>query len=161
MTVGLFLYFPLFLFAVFLAFFIPGNIFIKPLRLTNLQTITLSLSFGIILWALQGYMFGYLHARWMTYLYLMINLVLWIKIRKPLRLSKPKIAFRDKQNILFVVFIIFCVVSQLSMTFFNGITTQKGIYFCCGTPDSLTHIAITNELIKTFPPYEPDVSECF
>ncbi|HVA96230.1 MAG TPA: hypothetical protein VND99_01125 [Candidatus Acidoferrales bacterium] len=159
MDSGLFLYFSLFLVAILLAFYLPGNIFVRRLSLTGLQKMTLSISFGIVLWALQGFLFGYLNIRWMTYLYLLINTFAWFAVVKP-NISGKKIVFPKitKQNTLLFIFIIIIVLSQLSMTFANGATSSKGLYFCCGFPDTFANTALTNELINNFPPKEPGVS---
>lgn len=65
--------------AVILAFYIPGNLLIKKLRLPPLSTAVLSICSGIVLWAWQGYIFGNLNFRSGTYAYLILTLVLWLK----------------------------------------------------------------------------------
>lgn len=159
MDANIILSFPFFLLATLLAFFIPGNIFVATLQLTRLQKITLSLSFGIVLWALQGFLFGYLQMRGLTYLYLGITLIIWLKINKHnLKLPVIKFPLPKFSDFLFGGFITVVVITQLFTSFENGITTTKGIYFCCGLPDNLFHIALTNDLVYNFPPHEPGVS---
>lgn len=159
MDLGLLLYFFPFLFAVFLSFFVPGNIFVAKLPLTKFQKATLSITFGIVLWALQGFLFGYLHVRWLTYLYLLGFLVIWLKAiwinYRFKKIAFPKLTIK---NALFAGFITLAIVTQLITTFAIGIPTAKGIYFCCSLPDSLFHIALTNELVSNFPPREPGIS---
>lgn len=69
----------MFIIAVFLAFFIPGDIFIRRLNLTVFQRVVLSIGLGIILWALQAFTFGFLGKRELTYVYLIISLLLWLR----------------------------------------------------------------------------------
>lgn len=73
------LYLLIFLFASFFAFYIPGSISLKKLHLSSFSHIVLSLVVGMVLWGWQGFIFGLLGIRWMTYLYLFICFVLWIK----------------------------------------------------------------------------------
>ena len=65
--------------AVILAFYIPGNLLIKKLRLPLLSTVVLSICLGIVLWPWQGDIFGNLNFRSGTYVYLILTLVLWLK----------------------------------------------------------------------------------
>src|SRR6185312_16729686 len=74
--------FPYFLLALFLSCFIPGNLFLKKIKLGNLQHFVLSMGLGIVLWGWQGYLFGYLHIRWMSYIYPLVFLLLWIRSTK-------------------------------------------------------------------------------
>src|SRR5258708_6811654 len=159
MDVELLLYFPQLLLALVLAFYLPGNLFVAKIPLTRFQQLILSLNLGIVLWGLQGFLFGYLHARWLTYLYLVIALILWIKTHQQ-HFKKFKLSFSipDRQTLLLSLFIAVTVFIPTQSAFANGITTPTGILFCCQLPDSLFHIALTNELVTTFPPYEPEVS---
>jgi len=68
-----------FIIATILAFFIPGDIFIRRLNLTKLQRIVLAVGLGMVLWALQGFIFGFLGFRDLTYVYLAICMILWLK----------------------------------------------------------------------------------
>jgi len=160
MDLGLLFYFFLFLIAIFISFFVPGNIFVARLPLNNLQKGTLSITFGIVLWALQGFLFGYLHIRWLTYLYIIGFFIVWVIYNKHKftykHIQHPTLTIK---NALFVGFVTLAIVTQLITTFANGISTSKGIYFCCGLPDSLFHIALTSELVNHFPPREPGISD--
>lgn len=68
-----------FIIAIILAFFIPGDLFIKQLKLILFQRIVLATGLGIVLWALQGFIFGFLNFRNLTYVYVVICLILWSK----------------------------------------------------------------------------------
>lgn len=65
--------------AAFLAFYIPGDVFVRRLRLSLLPRIVLALGFGLALWAFQGFVFGFLGWRFLTYVYLVVFAFLWLK----------------------------------------------------------------------------------
>lgn len=153
----LLVYLPLFLFSICVAFFIPGHIFISRLRLTKLQTIPLSISLGIILWALQGFLFGYLNIRWATYIYILLTTIIWLKNRN-FKFVLSKITIPNRKDLALTGFIFIIVCLQLLTIFANGIQTNNGIYFCCNIVDNFFHVALTNELITHFPPSEVGIS---
>ena len=64
----------------FLAFYIPGRwVLTKINEKTDIRsTSVLTLITGIALWGLQAYVFGYLKARCLTYLYLIMGLLWWL-----------------------------------------------------------------------------------
>src|SRR3989338_7952509 len=68
-----------FLVAILLAFYLPGVYFISKLKLAKLQEIVLSFILGMVLWGWQGFVFGYLNIRWLSYIYLLLFLFLWLK----------------------------------------------------------------------------------
>lgn len=68
-----------FLLAVFLAIFVPGDLVIKPLGLPSFQRAVLALGMGLVMWALQGFILGFLGMRILTYGYLIICLILWLR----------------------------------------------------------------------------------
>ncbi|MEK7559106.1 MAG: hypothetical protein AAB521_02265 [Patescibacteria group bacterium] len=152
------LFFLLFFIAIFLAFFIPGDLTLRKINLSIFQRLVLGTVIGMILWGWQGFIFGYLGIRWLSYLYLLIVFILWIKFHLGsnfFNLSKVRFS---KGSLLLISIIAIGTLSQLSTIWFTGIFYSNGLYFCCGnTSDSLYHIALTNQLIKHFPPYEPGI----
>ena len=151
------LYFFIFFIAVFLAFFIPGDLLIKKYKLSVFQRFVLGTGIGMVLWGWQGFIFGYLGLRFLSYLYIIILLLLWIRIqgREFLRAVIDK-AFFSNVDWIVVVLIILGVGIQLSSVWFNGVYLKEGLFFCCGNlSDSILHTALTNQVVKNFPPYEP------
>ena len=145
-----------FFFAVFLAFFVPGDVFIKKLRRPLFQRVIFSIVFGMVLWTIQGYILGYAHVRWASYIYLMCFFILWVT--KNVR--KKKIQFfsfqQYKQIDLFLIPIITIgVIIQFFSVGFNGIFYNNTLHFCCNIPDSIYHIALVHALIQNVPPQEP------
>jgi hypothetical protein len=152
-------YFLYYLLVIFLIFYIPGNIFIRPLVLSRLQQFVLSIVIGITLWSLQGIIFASLGMRFLSYLYILIFCVLWIK-RTYKSFSLPKLNVQVlRQHVWLICIITLGTLIQLLSIWFTGVSTSQGLYFCCALPDSLFHIALTNELTHNFPPFEPGIHD--
>ncbi len=146
------LYFLLFGVAIIFAFFIPGDLILAKLRLSFFQRLVLGTLIGMVFWGWQGFIFGYLGVRWLSYIYLIVSFFFWIKIC----LAKlRKLRFKEFDPILAIIITI-GVLIQLSTIWFTGVLLSKGLYFCCGNlSDSILHIALTNHVVKQIPPYEP------
>ena len=117
---------------------------------------------GMALWGWQGFVFGFLNIRWMTYIYLLIFFILWIRTGvwgKFLQFTK-NLKEKSLKNVdfLLVFIVILGTLMQLTSVFFVGILTKTGMFFCCAPPDSLYHISLTNQLVKQFPPTEPGMA---
>lgn len=146
-----------FFLAVFVANFIPGDVLLRKTKLSIFQRLVLGISLGLVLWAWQGIIFGYLQLRWLSYIYLLIFLFIWVKyvIKKTLRDLRQS---RRKTNTdyLSVILVLLGVLTQTLTVWFNGIFTDKGLSFCCGhLYDNLLQISITDQIIKQIPPFEP------
>lgn len=145
-----------FVFAAFSAFFIPGDVLLKKLRLGIFERLVLGTVVGIVLFAFQGAVFGYLHIRWATYLYLIFWGIYWLVTNfKSILAAKPKLNFKNIDLILGVTILV-GVLIQLSAVWNINVATTNGIMFCCrNIPDTIYHLSLTNELTKNFPPFEP------
>lgn len=143
-----------FLVASFVAFFIPGNLILRRYKLSTVQSITYSYTLGICLWAIIAFVLGFLHVRDAIYLYFISTLILWLYVLKKNGYQKVKIEI-SKKDIPIIILLVVGVCVQLAFTFLNGISTSTGMYFCCGLPDSLYHIGLTNSIVNSFPPHEP------
>lgn len=150
----LWLNFLYFIFAVFVSAYIPGSLLLRSLKLDGFSKIIMSLVLGVVLWGYQGFIFGYLGLRVLSYVYIGIAFIFWIYSRRKEKwhFTLPKMF--SKSNILPAVIILVGTVVQLLTIWFNGIITQKGLYFCCGI-DTVYHLALTGEVVKSFPPLEP------
>lgn len=162
LELGVFFFqFAYYIFAIFLAFYIPGKFFLKGLLLRKSHEVVLAVLVGLVLWAWQGYIFGYLQVRWLSYFYLLTFLIFWLKENPIFYVKKilPKIKERYKKNKidwLTIVLIAIGTMLQLSTVWFVGTNTSSGIYFCCGnTADNILHISIVNEIAQRIPPFEP------
>ena len=145
---------------IFLSFSVPGVVLLERYKLGKFQAFVLGTMLGLVLWIWQGFIFGYLGLRFMTYVYVFSFFLVWVyKIAR-----KRKTIFKVKkiniQHILinkWILIVIFLgVLMQVSAVWFTGVLVSTGVYFCCGNiSDSLYHIALTNQIVKTIPPYEP------
>lgn len=157
LTISFWFYFLIFIISVLVAFFIPGDLLIKKHSFSLFQRFVIGIGTGMALWGWQGFIFGYLGLRFLSYFYIIILFLLWIKIqgREFLRAIINKAFFRNADWIA-VVLIVLGVVIQLSSVWFNGVYTKEGLFFCCGNLfDSILHTALTNQVVKNFPPFEP------
>lgn len=139
--------------AYFAAVFVPGDFLLGYLKRPFLQRLVMASAAGFSLWAIAGFIFGYLQARWLTYIYVAVFLVLWFRSNyksfKKFRFLLPKIDW------LSTAIVVVGVVSNLSAVWFMGVKTAQGVYFCCrGIPDAIFHLSLTDQLIKNFPPFE-------
>ena len=150
-----FLYFIL---AAFVAFFIPGDVFLQKLELTGLKRIVLASVLGLVLWAWQGMIFGYLGLRELSYIYLLIFIFVWIKIflRSKFDLKFFKNLKIDRSNWIIALLIVTGTVIQLNIVWYTGILFPDGFIFCCANEsDLLFHASLTNQIINHFPPFQP------
>lgn len=151
------LYFLIFFIGVFFAFFIPGDLLIKKYNLSIFQRFVLGTGIGMVLWGWQGFIFGYLELRNLSYFYIGILFLLWISIqgRKFIKAITNK-NFISGIDWAVAFLIILGVGIQLSSVWFNGVYLKKGLFFCCSNlSDSIFHTALTDQIVKDFPPFEP------
>lgn len=154
-SVAFWLYFLYFFISVFVAFFMPGSIFLRQFSLTNFQKVVLSLILGMVLWALQGFIFGFLQIRFATYLYLLIFFVLWLKTVRFGLLRNCNKWFDDR--IAWSVIVLGTLVQMIAV-WFIGFWRGENFVICCFWPDDLYHLAMTNSLVKSIPPIEPGMA---
>lgn len=155
----LIIYIPYFIIAIFLAFYIPGWVLLKKLNLPVFQHFVLSTALGLVLWALQGFVFGFMQMRWMSYAYIIIFFLLWLKsfMRRKKKISLPFVSKKILDPFVLVTMIV-GVAIHFSMLFLMGIRLKEGLYFCCGAiGDFLYQLRLTYEIIHQIPPYEPDM----
>ncbi len=153
LSVSFWFYFAYFWLTVFIAFYIPGIFFIKRFNLTTFQNFVLGTIVGMVFWGVQGFIFGYLNLRLLSYIYLLFFLLAWFRT-KP-KLPKIHIA-RKKFDLLLIIIITVGVFIQLTSVWFTGVMTKNGLYFCCGSQmDNILQISITDQIVKNFPPLEP------
>lgn len=149
--------FLIFLFATLLVFFLPGYYFISRLKLSTFGILIHSFILGFVLFAIQGFLFGLAQARYLTYVYLSLFIILTL-IRLPTLISFIKSAIRLSIDKVFVAISILGIVVQLFSIAPMGLSTKEGDIFCCNLPDSLYHVSLTYELTKNVPPFEPGMT---
>lgn len=148
-------YLIIFFLVSFIAFFLPGDVLLSRVKLHIIPRITLSVCLGMVLWGWQGYIFGYLHIRWVSYLYVFIFFALWILLNKKTSFSMSFPSFK-KIDVVILFLIILGSIIHLSYIWFAGIHHVGGVYFYAySLPDNLFYMDLTNEVIKNVPPFEP------
>jgi hypothetical protein len=149
---------PLFLIAVFTAFYIPGKLLLGN-KEKGFSSFVLSLIIGITLWAYQGVIFGYLGIRWASYIYVIVCFLLWII---KCQFVLPKIAIKKQTSlfsILLLCIFIFGILGQVQQFFFAGLFLSNGLHLFTGaTVDALWYSSIVIQLTRRFPPFEPGLS---
>lgn len=144
-----------FIVASLLAFYIPGSFFVSKLKLDKFKEFILSIVVGIVLWGWQGFVLGYAELRLVSYLYIAVFFLFWLFKG---RYRVFDISFRKIRSIdsIVLILIILGVFAQSSAIWFTGLKISSGLYFCCGSvQDNVLFLAITDEISKRFPPFEP------
>lgn len=151
-----FIQFIYFIIISFLVFYIPGNVLLNKIKIeSRLVKFTYSYALGIVFWAFQGFLFGFINLRNLTYIYILLFIIFWlIQNYNKFKNLSFKINLQKKDISIILIFII-GVLIQVSITFYNGVLSIKGLNFCCLTPDNLYHIGLTNSLVNKMPPFEP------
>src|SRR5581483_10218952 len=138
--------------AVFLAFYIPGSLLLKRTSLKFWENLVLSIPIGMTLFGLLGLLLGYLNLRFISYFYLLVAFVLWMRSDKKIKISNP-VRIDKRSFIILVIGVIF----QIAHSWFWGTSDPKGLFFCCGSvPDNFYHMELTGEITRHIPPYDPD-----
>lgn len=152
--------FIMYLVAVFFAYYIPGSVLLTRYKLSLLIHVPLSIALGMVLLAYQGIMFGYLHVRYLSYIYLLLFLLIWVKQSKHIfnRLNLKNIALPHIPRFDGVVAFILItgVIIQLSTIWFTGMERNGTTVLCCGDPnDNFWFASVTRQIIERIPPYQP------
>lgn len=143
-----------FLVACFLAFYIPASLLLERNSLRLFQKIVIAIPLGMALWGIQGFVFGYTNLRFLSYVYLVIFFLIWLKTN--LKNHFPTLRFpKVKVDWLTTLLLAVGTILQVVVIFFNGIIYSKGMYFCCGAvSDLVLHMELTNSIVQRMPPYE-------
>ncbi len=140
--------------AIFIAFYIPGKVVFGTQKSSNgIITFACSMIIGLVLWGWQGYILGYLHIRFLSYIYLLVFISIFIyKKYYTFKLKKPK-----SHDFLALFLIVLGTIAQIAPYYKIGLVTDKGIYlppFNYST-DHIGHTSLINEMVTRFPPFEP------
>lgn len=158
---------PIFILALILAWIIPGIIVLGNLfkEKSFLEKLTLATILGMVLWAYQAIIFGYLNLRFLSFVYILIFLIYWLyktKIKKPKSVqSKTNFSLAKfiKSNYLLLSIFILGIFGQLQQFFISGFLFKDGIkMFTSSSDDAFWHTALINQLSTNFPPFQPGLS---
>ena len=152
------LFLPLFILFSFLAFYVPGRVVLgEQKNLSKLGLFTTSFILGIVLWGWQGYVFGYLQLRWLTYAYLLIFLAVFIK-KKCFLFKFPKIQF-NKIDLITLSIVIIGIFGQVIPFIKTGLISSEGLFIgAYNACDHIWHAGLAQEIATRFPPNEPGLS---
>ena len=153
----LILFLPIFIVVAFLAFYIPGRVILgKQEKLSRLGIFASSIILGMVLWGWQAYLFGFLNLRFLSYLYLLLFLAIFVK-KKYFFFKFPKTQFK-KLDWVVVLIAAVGIFGQVMPFIKTGLVTANGLFissynYC----DHVWHAALAQELAKRFPPNEPSL----
>lgn len=140
------------------AFYIPGRVVLgKNILSKGLSLHLVSLIVGIALWAWQGYTFGMLNMRWLTYVYIVFFSIYFLRNNY---LKDIRFNFNHKTvNRMLLAIIALGIFAQTFPYFNMGIVTGGGLKFnTLNNEDHIWHASLIQELIERFPPNEPAIS---
>ncbi|MDO8269517.1 MAG: hypothetical protein Q7T54_02495, partial [Candidatus Levybacteria bacterium] len=161
------LFLPLFLTAVFLAFYIPGRVIfgemLNDFSKDWLIRLVLPTTLGLVLWAFQGIVFGYLHLRFLTYLYIVAFLFFWVRhYRKKIHIpNNAKLSLKKilRKNILLILLFVIGIFGQNQQFIITAFEFSDGIRGFTGSlDDTFWHTGLIESLVRNFPPIEPGMS---
>ncbi|MFH0864207.1 MAG: hypothetical protein V1858_03910 [Candidatus Gottesmanbacteria bacterium] len=155
------LFFFWFIAASILAFYIPADIVLGK-RLSSLSSIlekiSIRLSIGLVLWAYQTIIFGYLKLRFLSYLYIILFLIIWFHKKFYLSINIKEF-FKLKTNYLLLLVFILGIFGQVLQFLPLGFKFTEGIYSTASAnDDALWHAALTTQIINRYPPFEPGLA---
>jgi len=155
---NLFLFIPLFIVSIFLAFYIPGRVVLgEKKNLSKLGAFAVSFILGFVLWGWQAYIFGFLQLRFLSYLYLLIFLFIYLK-KKYFLFKFPKIESK-KTDWIIVLIAVIGIFGQTMAFIKTGLISPKGLFISSyNICDHIWHAGLAQELAMKFPPNEPGMS---
>lgn len=148
----------LFCIAVYISIYIPGRVVLSYFKKqSTLITVAIAIVFGIVLWGIQGYLFGYLNFRILTYLYLLFFLFLAYKKQ----LLHPNISLQNihrviKENKIITSLLVIGGIVQSIPLFGSGLLYPDGVRFIgVNAYDGMMHLSYIQSIVQNFPPIEP------
>lgn len=150
----------IFYFAIIISFYLPGFLLLQHSNLKirpSVLSFVLACVIGFALWGFQGYVFGYIGIRWMTYVYILGVLVgAFLLKQKVIEHFSILIKTIFSTHKITLGFILLGMVLQIIPVFGSGIRFQDGIrFFGVNAYDGVMHLSYIQSIISTFPPQEP------
>lgn len=149
--------FPFLLLFAFISFYIPGSILIKRIYKSGNNLICASV-LGAAMWGMQAWVFGWLKLRYLTYIYLLVTVILWLRLylKEKQKLNLPGLWLKIKAEKRLIFLILFGLIIQLPAAFFFGLTKENGMSLVSSMPPDLEwRASLIYQLTKAIPPTEP------
>lgn len=145
-----------FILAAIIAFYIPGRILLgQRYKISSLGIIACSVILGVVLFSAQGFIFGFLGMRFLTYIYLLTFVLIFV-IKK---YYKEIFSFKFSIEKLTFLLILIGIIAQIIPYVFIGLKTNNGVITPYhNAPDHIWHATLVAELVRRFPPYEPAIA---
>src|SRR5258708_6420213 len=143
----------------FLIFFVPGFWIAKKLKiqLPEIATFVLSVALGLAFWGIEGYIFGYLQLRILTYGYVLGCVCLLMLERRQVRsflIDFLRILRRSDKITLFLLFV--GMALQVLQMVGTGLVSSDGMAFWrVNMQDGIYHMSLISTMMRSFPPLEP------
>lgn len=157
-SITFWLYFHLFFISLLISVLLPGLLVLKSIRFSNTTTkLLVGFVLGILMWSAQGYLLGYLHLRFLTYLYILITLFFTYKYRDTLAetfIESSKKLGKVSKKILLLMLI--GTITQIIPVVGSGLRYIDGVrFFEVNGYDGLMHLGFIQSIVNSFPPEEP------
>src|SRR5579859_3194881 len=145
--------------ALFVTFYAAGSSMIR--RFFHVRSaivhVLLAAVLGMVMWGIQGWVFGFLHVRWLSYIYvlrcILLLIVNWQSEKKIFTQLWQEIRASDR---FVAAFILFGSFLQLFSVFGSGLRYTKGVeFFRANSVDGILHLSYIQEIAQHFPPNEP------
>jgi hypothetical protein len=142
--------------SVFLVILLPGQILARKYstKFGFFEKVFVYSAIGVVLWLTQGLLFGLLHARWLSYGYVIFFVTYFLlHIGKYIHTSKVVRHTIHFDPLVFIVFGI-GIVGQIIQSIPSGFIFPRGWYTFIAD-DSIWHLGLTGAMLRDFPPMQP------
>lgn len=142
-----------------LAFYVPGRVLLGNAPITKIRAShALAIVIGAVFWAWQAYVFGQLQMRYLSYGYLIIFLIVFVK-QGYLSIFKVK-DFKIKAVDPIILLVIGVGTLVQTFPYFRmGQKINEGIITVAHNPDDhIWHAGLIREIISRFPANEPGMA---
>lgn len=153
-----YLYAVVFIISIFFSLTLPGYTVLRVLGAKvedKILRIVFATTVGLVLFGFFGYLFGYLHIRWATYIYLFLMTFFSWKVGSVSEI----VSYIKKSTFVFSLPVIVGVISvliQIFPVFLSGFMVSGGIkLFFLNAYDGVLHLSFIQSMTKVFPPIEP------
>ncbi len=148
--------------SVSFGFFVPGFVLSRRVtkNLSSLEQVVLSLSLGVVLWGIQGYVFGYLHIRQASFVYVIASIYLaFVNRVKIIQLGKEFFKTVRRFDRILQVILVIGISMQVLQMIGTGLMLSDGMpFFRVHARDGIFHLGLIASISRQFPPVEPGAS---